>query len=170
MIIVLNGPLGIGKPTLAEALMEGLKGSVMLDGDHIVAVNPPALDELAYLHATLSLLVRHHKDHGYRHFIINHLWRTAHELVELQHALRAVDADMELRCFLLTSPLEENLRRIRVRQSAKALDERAFEHDMVMEERAALLANADASPGEPFDVSAPPAELAATLLQRLGLR
>ena len=37
MIIVLNGPLGIGKSTLAEALAESIDQSVMLDGDHLVA-------------------------------------------------------------------------------------------------------------------------------------
>jgi hypothetical protein len=33
MIIVLNGPLGIGKSTLAEALTESIDACVMLDGD-----------------------------------------------------------------------------------------------------------------------------------------
>lgn len=32
MIIVLNGPLGIGKSTLAEALAEAIDHCVMLDG------------------------------------------------------------------------------------------------------------------------------------------
>jgi shikimate kinase len=43
MIIALYGPLGIGKSTLAEALAESIDRCVMLDGDHLVAVNPPAL-------------------------------------------------------------------------------------------------------------------------------
>lgn len=41
MIIVLNGPLGIGKSTLAEALTESIEQSVMLDGDRLAATNPP---------------------------------------------------------------------------------------------------------------------------------
>ena len=52
MIILLNGPLGIGKTTLAEALMERVQQCVMLDGDHLLAANPspfsappPALTE-----------------------------------------------------------------------------------------------------------------------------
>jgi deoxyadenosine/deoxycytidine kinase len=40
MIIVLNGLLGIGKSTLAEALAESIEQCVMLDGDHLVAANP----------------------------------------------------------------------------------------------------------------------------------
>ena len=38
MIIVLNGPLGIGKSTLAEALTESIDACAMLSGDHLVAV------------------------------------------------------------------------------------------------------------------------------------
>src|SRR5699024_4121103 len=110
MIIVLNGPLGIGKSTLAEALMESLDRCVMLDGDHLIALNPPPDDDVAYLHATVALLVAHHKQSGYEHFVINHLWRSPEELEDLRRNVRDLDSD--IRCFLLTLPLEENLRRI----------------------------------------------------------
>ena len=36
MFILLHGPLGIGKSTLAEAVTERLGGSVMLDGDQAI--------------------------------------------------------------------------------------------------------------------------------------
>jgi hypothetical protein len=70
---------------------------------------------------------------------------------------------------LLTLPLDENLRRIRRRQGARAVDEHAFELRTVVEEREWLFARGDGSLGEPFDVSAPAEDLVATLLQRLGL-
>jgi adenylate kinase family enzyme len=54
MIITLNGPLGIGKSTLAEALSETIDHCVMLDGDCLVAANPPPADEMEYLHSTLA--------------------------------------------------------------------------------------------------------------------
>ena len=69
MIIVLNGPLGIGKSTLAEALAESIDECVMLDGDHLVAANPPPADEIEYLHSTITLLVAHHRRFGYLHFV-----------------------------------------------------------------------------------------------------
>jgi adenylate kinase family enzyme len=47
MIIVLNGPLGIGKSTLAEALSESIDRCVMLDGDALVAANPASAEPLA---------------------------------------------------------------------------------------------------------------------------
>ncbi len=64
MIIVLNGPIGIGKTTLAEALMERIERCVMLDGDYLVAANSPYRDELEHLHSTLVLLVSHHMRFG----------------------------------------------------------------------------------------------------------
>lgn len=169
MFIVFNGPLGIGKSTLAETLSERIDSCVMLDGDHLVAVNPPPADELEYLHATLALLVAHHRRFGYRHFVINHLWRTPAELDDLRRRLREVEPDADIRCFLLTLPLDENLQRIKSRQSARALDEEEFELTTVASEREALFENTEGDLGEPFDVSAPPAELVERLLRRLLL-
>lgn len=170
MILVLNGPLGIGKSTLAEALAENVAQCVMLDGDHLVAANPRPVDETAYLHSVIALVVAHHRRFGYRHFIIAHVWRTAAELKDLRRRLLEIDADADIRCFLLTLPLDENLRRIRRRQSARAHDEQEFERQTVTEEREALFKSADANLGEPFDVSGSPAHLVETLLFRLGLR
>ena len=73
MFIVLNGALGIGKSTLAEALSENIDQCVMLDGDHLIATNPPPVDRLRLLHSTISLLVAHHRRAGYRHFVIDHV-------------------------------------------------------------------------------------------------
>ena len=166
MIIVLNGPLGIGKSTLAEALTESIDSCVMLDGDSLVAANPPYQDELEHVHSTIALLVEHHWRFGYRTFVINHLWRSAAELADLHRRLEPIDAD--IRCFLLTLPALENLRRIERRASVRAIDELEFEHDTFIEERAALATNEGMELGEPFDVSASPAELVDAMLQRVG--
>ena len=169
MIIVLNGPLGVGKSTLAEALAESIDQCVMLDGDHLIAANPPPAEEIEYLHSTIALLVAHHRRFGYRHFVIDHIWRTPEELADLRRRLLDVDVDADIRCFLLTLPLQENLRRIERRQSVRALDEAEFERETLADERRALLANTEGSLGEPLDVSAPPEDLVAELLNRLGM-
>ena len=168
MIMVLNGPLGIGKSTLAEALTESIDGCVMLDGDRLVAVNPPQRDELEHVHSTIALLVAHHQRFGYRHFIVDYLWRTPEELADLRRRLEPVEGD--IRTFLLTLPAEENLRRIERRASAQAIDELEFERLTVAQEREMLAASSGNDLGEPFDVSAPPGELVDAMLQRLGLR
>ena len=168
MVIVLNGPLGIGKSTLAEALMESLDSCVVLDGDRLVAANPAPANEIEYLHSTIALLVAHHRAFGYRHFVIDHVWASPAALDDLRGRLVAIDPQLEFRCFLLTLPLDENLRRIERRQAARAIDERAFERHTLIEERAQLSDRSDL--GEPFDVSASPEELVAILMERLALR
>jgi len=167
MFIVLNGPLGIGKSTLAEALTESIDSCVWLDGDRLTAANPPAGDELEHLHSTIELLVTHHRRFGYRHFVIDHVWCMPAALADLRRRLIAVGGDSEVRCFLLTLPMDENLRRIARRQHARAIDERAFEQRTVVEERQALARGSEL--GEPLDVSAPPSDLVATVLRRLAL-
>jgi len=168
MIVVLNGPLGVGKSTLAEALAESIDQCVMLDGDHLVAANPPAADELDHLHSTIELLVGHHRGFGYRHFVVNHGWRSGAAVADLRRRLTRLDA--EVRVFLLTLASDENLRRIERRQHARALDEREFELRTVAEEREAMTNPAAGDLGEPFDVSAPPSELVIAILQKLSLR
>jgi len=168
VIIVLNGPLGIGKSTLAEALTESIDSCVMLEGDRLVAVNPTPANELEYLHSIIALLVAHHRRFGYRHFVIDHVWPSSAELDDLRHRLTAIDREADVRCFLLTLPLDENLRRIERRQQARAIDERAFERDTLSKERTLL--NDNPGVGEPFDVSAQPEALVAMLLRRVGLR
>jgi shikimate kinase len=170
MFIILNGPLGIGKSTLAEALTGSIDRCVMLNGDHLSEANPPPPDEIEYLHSTIALLVTHHQRFGYRHFVIDHLWRTPAELEDLRRRLLGVDANADIHCFLLTLPLDENLRRIQRRQRARVLDEQDFERRTVMEERDVLFKNPGGSVGEPFDVSAMPDELVAMMMRRLGLR
>ena len=119
-VVVLNGPLGVGKSTLAEVLTESIDQCVMLDGDQLIASNPPYADELEHLHSTVALLVGHHRRFGYRHFVINHLWRAPSELADLRR--RLADLDTDVRCFLLTLPIEENLRRVERRAAARARD------------------------------------------------
>ena len=168
MVIILNGPLGIGKSTLAEALTESIDKCVLLDGDHLIAGNPPPVDGTGYLHSTIELLIAHHRRWGYQHFVIDHIWRTPAELADLQRRLSDIDVD-QVRCFLLTLPLEENLRRIARRQGARALDEAEFEREAVAEERDVLYTSVGTELGEPFDVSASPTALVAAVMRRTGL-
>jgi hypothetical protein len=164
MIIVLNGPLGTGKSTLAEALTESIDGCVMLDGDRLIAVNPPYADEIEHLHAIIAQLVEYHYRFGYRHVVIDYFWRSPAELADLRRRLERIDDAFH--CFLLTLPADENLRRIEKRASARAIDELEWERHTVSEERKIL---AVSTGGEPFEVSAPPAQLVEAMLRRLGL-
>jgi hypothetical protein len=167
MIIVLNGPLGIGKTTFAEALVGSIQQCVMINGDQLAACNPPPANELEHLHSTVALLVAHYRNSGYRHFIIDHIWTSPEQLHDLRQRLAGCDDDF--RCFLLTLPAEENLRRIERRASVSAFDEREDELRIVREERDLLMNRPGADLGEPFDVSASPPSLVETMLKRLDM-
>ena len=169
LVILLNGPLGVGKSTLGEVLGEAIEKSVTLDGDRLLALNPPPVDEIASLHATIAVLVGHHFAEGYRRFIINHYWSRPREIADLQARLEVVATKVWVRCFRLTVPKEENLRRIMLRRGARAIDEADFE-DCHFAEEYAHLSLADGNElGIPFDASDRPEILAARMLAMVGL-
>jgi hypothetical protein len=167
LAILLNGPLGIGKSTLGEALGEAIDRSVTLDGDGLAALNPPPADEIASLHEILAILVGHHFALGYDCFVINHYWAKAEAIADLEARLRAVATGISVRCFRLTLPVGENLRRIARRQSVRAIDEAEFEARHFAAESALLSGVEGAELGEPFDVTASPEVLVTRLLERL---
>lgn len=120
MIIIINGPLGIGKTTVAWALNARMGPSVMLDGDFIGAVEPFEIyDEarIAYLYKTLAQLVAYHqREGGYRNFVINYVFETPESLADLLALLRPLDDAIHV--FRLTCAPEEMERRIRERGRA----------------------------------------------------
>jgi hypothetical protein len=138
----------------------------MLDGDHLVAVNPPPDHELEHLHSSIALLVKHHRRFGYRHFVIDHIWTAVEDIADLQRRLADFDADF--RCFLLTLSAEENLQRIKRRASVCALEELENDLRIVSEERNRLIQHPNVDLGEPFDVSAAPPILVKRMLRCLG--
>lgn len=166
-IIVINGPLGIGKSTLSEALSESLDQCVMLDGDHLIAVNPVPVNETAYLHRIVGLLVAHHLRSGYRQFVVNHYWRFPHELEDLRRTLLNIEPDADIRFFLLTLSLDEHLGRIHRRRAAREIDEEQFELQTVAAERDVLYHQGRVGLGQPFDVSGPLHQVVADLLLQL---
>jgi hypothetical protein len=89
------------------------------------------------------------------------------ELADLRR--RLADCDADIRCFLLTLPLDENIRRIERRARGRAIDDLEVKLRTVAEEREALAANPGQDLGEPFDVTAPPAKLVAMMLRRLAV-
>ncbi len=170
LVVLLNGPLGIGKSTLGEVLGEAIDRSVTLDGDALAALNPPPADAVASLHETIALLVGHHLAGGYGRFVINHYWSSAGEIADLTGRLRAVASGVRVRCFRLTLPREANLQRIERRQGARAIDEAEFEAAHFAEEYALLSAAQGDELGVPFDASDAPDLLAARLIRLLGLQ
>lgn len=94
MIIIINGPLGIGKSELSWALLDLFERGVMLDGDYIGALRPFSIydpERIEYLYQTLRLLVQHHCTNGYRNFVINYVFETLDSLDRLRMLLGELD-------------------------------------------------------------------------------
>ncbi len=94
MIVVLNGPLGVGKTEVSWKLAALFERSVMLDGDYIGAVHPFILyDEgrVTYLYRTICHLVAFHQGHGYTNFVVNYVFETPETLGQLRRMLVELD-------------------------------------------------------------------------------
>lgn len=73
MIIIINGSLGVGKSSVAEAIHYKFDKSVNLDGDYIGDVNPFEIYDDAridHLYRTLAYLIAFHQENGYANFVI----------------------------------------------------------------------------------------------------
>jgi GrpB-like predicted nucleotidyltransferase (UPF0157 family)/predicted kinase len=95
MIIIINGPCGIGKTSVAWELNARFDRAVMLDGDYVGAVQPFEIyddERVAYLFRTLRhLIVFHIEQGGYHDFVINYVFETPEQLAGLRHLLSDLD-------------------------------------------------------------------------------
>ena len=105
MIVIINGPCGIGKTAVSEALATHFDRAVMLDGDYIGDVHPFEIyddERIDYLYHTLQHLVAFHVSEGnYHNFVINYVFETPDSLADLRQRLSAYDD--EIYAFRLTA-------------------------------------------------------------------
>lgn len=117
MIIIINGSLGVGKSSVAEALHYKFDKSVHLDGDQVGDVHPFEIYDAAridHLYRTLELLVGFHQKNGYHNFVINYVFESPGSLQDLLELLLPLDASIHT--YWLTCNEQEQARRIRSRQ------------------------------------------------------
>jgi GrpB-like predicted nucleotidyltransferase (UPF0157 family)/predicted kinase len=95
VIVIINGPCGIGKTSVAWELNARFDRAVMLDGDYIGAVHPFEIyDEarVAYLYESIHHLIAFHIERGdYHDFVINYVFETPEQLAALRHLLSDLD-------------------------------------------------------------------------------
>jgi len=116
MIIIINGPLGIGKTQASWALMRRFPRAVMLDADYVAEFHPFDYyndEHLAYAHVTLRVLAGHHVSHGFQHFVINWVFETPFQLDRLMRLL--ADLGLPIYAFRLLCAPDEIERRVRRR-------------------------------------------------------
>ena len=157
MIILINGPLGIGKTELSWTLLEYFERGVMLDGDFIGAVHPFEIydpERIDYLYQTLRLLVAHHRAHGYLNFVINYVFEETQSLSRLRNMLAELDEVMY--AFRLVCDPQEAERRIRQRGKTNGLDAKRISWEVERARQLAAIQQAAALQGDlgyPLDTS-----------------
>jgi GrpB-like predicted nucleotidyltransferase (UPF0157 family)/predicted kinase len=124
MIVIINGPCGIGKTSVAWKLTGRFERAVMLDGDYIGAVHPFEIYDdtrVAYLYQTIKHLVAYHVEcGGYHDFVVNYVFESPESLAALRHLLAELDA--EIYAFRLVASDEVIEARIRTREQESDAD------------------------------------------------
>jgi len=113
VIVIINGPLGVGKTEVSWQLLTRFERAVMLDGDYIGAVHPFRIyDEqrIEYLYQTMHHLAAWHSAHGYHDLIVNYVFETPESLAQLRQLLS--DLGEEIHVFRLTCTEEQAARRL----------------------------------------------------------
>ncbi len=115
MVIVLNGPLGVGKTQTAWRVIESMGRAALVDLDYVAAVTPfdPRLDrDREYAFDSAAVLARHHFRNAYTHMVITWVFENAEQLASLQ---RRFSEFGEFHAFRLTCSLVELEARVRRR-------------------------------------------------------
>jgi len=121
MIVIINGPCGVGKTEVSWNLVERFPEGVILDGDHIGAVYPFEIydqQRIAYLYQTIRHLTAFHIEHGHSNFVVNYVFETPESLAQLRGMLSELDAVTYV--FRLTGSERAMERRIRARATNNA--------------------------------------------------
>ncbi len=162
MIIIVNGPLGIGKTQTSWALTRRFSRAVMLDADYVAEFHPFDYyndEHLAYAHATLRVLTAHHLSHGFQDFVINWIFETPFQLDRLKQLL--ADLGPPIHAFRLVCAPDEIERRVRRRNLPDLDFELRRSRELVdILDRAALTGDL----GTPIDTTSLTAEQTADMI------
>jgi len=133
MIVIINGPCGIGKSTTGEHVTSKFDRAVFLDGDYIGWVHPFEIyDEvrIEHLYQTLRVLIAFHIEHGdYHNFVIPYVFESPESLARLRTLL--ADLDDEIYAFRLVC--DAQVIEQRLRDSSRSPDEVAWHLDRAVE-------------------------------------
>lgn len=98
MIIIINGPCGIGKSTTGEHVTWKFDRAVFLDGDYIGSVHPFEIYDdvrIEHLYQTLRHLIAFHIERGdYHNFVIPYVFEAPESLARLRTLLADLDDEV----------------------------------------------------------------------------
>ena len=133
MIIIINGPCGIGKSTTAEHVTWKFDRAVFLDGDYIGSVHPFEIYDdvrIEHLYQTLRQLIAFHIERGdYHNFVIPYVFESPESLARLRTLI--ADLDDEIYAFRLVC--DAQVIEQRLRDSSRSPDEVAWHLNRAVE-------------------------------------
>lgn len=115
-VIILNGPMGVGKTTTAHALVDRLAPALFLDGDHVADFRPFDVREathLDYVEATLAHLIAFHAANGFDRQVVAWVFESGERLGDFEARLRA--QGHAVHAFRLACEAAEHEARVRAR-------------------------------------------------------
>lgn len=85
-LVVLNGPLGVGKSSLACQIVGNLlQQCSSLDGDAFLECNPEPEDSIELMHdSCIALATLQHEKFGINNWVINHLYQSPYEISDIR--------------------------------------------------------------------------------------
>lgn len=94
MVVIIHGPLGIGKTTTSWNLLYRFERAVLLEGDYIAAIQP--FDyynqaHLDYAYRTIGMIAAYHAANGIPNLIINWVLESPEQLDRLKQQLAALE-------------------------------------------------------------------------------
>ncbi len=115
-VVILNGPMGVGKTTTARALVDRLAPALFLDADHVADFRPFDVREpahLDYIEDTLCHMLAFHASQGFERVVVAWVFETAERLGHFSERLRA--QGHAVHAFRLTCDAREHEARVRAR-------------------------------------------------------
>jgi len=113
MIVIINGPPGIGKTSISQALLGRIEGSALIDGDSLAAMKSFSRsdrEKLLHFFEAIRGMAEAFKKGGTRHLLIAFTFETPESLSLLKQKL--CDLDNIIYSYMLTAESAEIERRI----------------------------------------------------------
>lgn len=117
MIILINGPCGIGKTTISELIAQDLDNCCLIHGDdiHNSIVNSQIIPKhLQVTDANIDSMVHNFKEYGFENIIIDYVYEDVISFKEIVKKFEAYDQFVVP--ILLRCGLDENIRRDKLRK------------------------------------------------------
>lgn len=112
MLVIINGPCGVGKSTVSQCLSKKLDDCVYIRGDDVhnmIVDSQVILEHITITDQNISSLVKNFVSNGYKNIIIDNVYEEPSHLHAVVNELKKYIPDIYI--FRLTCELKENIRR-----------------------------------------------------------